>query len=162
MLDFYKIRPVIIRLVLYGWLSLWIIMRSDVLLLIVYNYYNYVLVGLIAFSVILSTTKYDLKLLTNLKQKKYQYILYLSLSIIWVELGVEWISSTNPENYESLIYYEPIAIIMCAPASIFILLVKQFIHFENTKTESSIIWALYFSASIYQTYLFVRYMTKED
>jgi hypothetical protein len=140
----------ILRIFVYIWLSLWVIMRSDYLVRIVYeNIYEYLLF-IIAISLFMTNCKYDLRVLSLLARARNIRILYLAVIVIWVQFGLEWIISIRGQNYESFMFYEPIAVIMSAPVGIVVFVSKYLFNMSDMVLDAIVLWAGYFFSSLGQ------------
>lgn len=147
---------IVSRIIIYTWISLLFVLRSDLLIDIVYRYcYIYFsATALLAF--VIAKNGGDIELIYPLlSREKYILFIYCIFILIWVQFGVEWISSVRPINYEAFMRYEPIAILAGMPVSILICSATGLYHLDDTTIEAAISWYLYFSASILQLHFFI-------
>jgi hypothetical protein len=151
-----------IRLFVYAWLSSWVILRSDYLLSLIYDYLYVYIIIVILFSSIMAYRKQDIRMFRKLYNSFNINIFFLILIGIWVQMGIEWVSSIKSNNYESFMFYEPIAIIMAAPGSILIFILKNLFSISNLKAYATVLWALYFITSLSQIGFLVYILRKRN
>lgn len=166
------IGAILIRLVIYAWLSMWVLLRVHAYPPVL----GYILPGtlsvIILMSVLFSFYPYDknlLKIIVN--NKKHTIALFIVLALIWIQILYEWLSSIP--NYEgsseSYMYYGHMLIVMGLPSSIIVVAITLLLEpidlipgiIYNTWEDKTLTWFSLFIPALAQFYLLYRWLGKK-